>query len=916
MAFSFFGEQKWYGLFSGLALALLVPCATWPQQGLPENPYSDAQSTQTQVDCFDPANAGSAACANPSSSQPQSLQNPLQPGTPIGTNEVSPQIPSTYTDNELLNRQRMYGIPQRTAPEALTEFQKFVAAATGQVLPIFGAEIFRNVPSTFAPLDLTPVPSDYVVGPGDELRIRVWGQVSFQANLRVDRSGEVYLPHIGPVHVAGLAFSSLQGQLNDAIGRVYRNFQLTVDIGQIRAIQVYVTGQARHPGVYTVSSLSTLLDALFASGGPSVEGSLRRIELRRDGKLVTELDLYRFLTSGDKSQDAKLEPGDVLFIPPVGPQVAVTGSVRNQRIYELKPGETVGELLADAGGGSALASQTQISIGRIAGHQDMSSLNVPFNAAGLATPLRDGDLVRVTAILPRFQDTVTLRGNTANPGRFGWHSGMRISDLIPDKESLLTRDYWWNRAKLGLPTPEFEADDRLRQLRQPTQAQPWPPTGTRTCPYGPYSPSGTTQNGMQGVAGAQNTQDGYDGYGQNGTMQPCGMAQNGYGYSGQPGTGQTPNSNGQSMPQPAASNGALAEQQEQGEWSGTEDNGANPQTGYPAGTPQRPRTEVQFLAPEIDWDYAVIERLNRETLKTEIIPFDLGRVVLQHDSAQDLELEPGDVVTIFSEADIRLPVAQQSKLIRLEGEFNHAGTYLARPGETLRELVERAGGLTPQAYLYGSEFRRESTRRIQQQRMDEYVQNLTMQMARSSLAMVSSAVSTAQDLSSSTMANTNEQQIVAELRQVRATGRIVLQFRPGSAGNVQIPDIALENGDTFIVPSRPANVNVIGAVYDQNSFLYNPDQTVKKYLHLAGGPNRNADKGHEFIIRADGEVVSRDSLSSSPWMSNFESLRLNPGDTLVVPEKTFRPGALRGFLDWSQLFSQFALGAAALSVIQ
>lgn len=902
---------KWCSLFSGLILAILVPCVGNSQQGASENPYSDTQSTQ--ADCSDPSLAGSAVCASQASSQ--SSQNPLQPGVPLGVNAVTPQIPSSYTDNELLARRRAYGALQTRIPEPLTEFQKFAASATGQVLPIFGENLFRDVPSTFAPLDLTPVPSDYVVGPGDELRIRVWGQISFQANVRVDRSGEVYLPHIGPVHVAGLPFSALQGQLNDAIGRVYRNFQLTVDIGQIRAIQVYVTGQARHPGVYTVSSLSTLIDALFASGGPSIQGSLRRIELRRNGKVVTELDLYRFLAGGDKSQDVNLEPGDVLFIPPAGSQVAVTGSVRNPRIYELKPGETVGELLTDAGGASSLASQTQISIGRIAGHQEMSSTDVPFNAAGLTTPLRDGDLVRVTAILPRFQNTVTLRGNTANPGKFGWHQGMRISDLIPDKEALLTRDYWWNRAKLGLPTPEFEADDQLRELHQPTQAQPWPPTGRRTYPCGQYAPFGRSgqygqssaaQNGIQGAV-----QSGCD---QNSSTDQYGVEQ-GYGQQG-----QTDQQSG-AMPQRSASNGTLAAQQEQNnpyDQYGETNYGVGPnsQTGYPRSTPQRPKTEVRFLAPEIDWDYAVIERLNRQTLKTELIPFDLGRVVLQHDSTQDLELEPGDVVTIFSDADIRLPIAQQSKMIRLEGEFNHAGTYMVRPGETLRELVERAGGLTPQAYLYGSEFRRESTRRIQQARMDEYVQNLTMQMERSNLATVSSAVSSAQDLASSSMANTSEQQIVAELRQVRATGRIVLQFRPGSMGDSQIPDIALENGDTFIVPSHPANVNVIGAVYDQNSFLYTPDQTVKKYLHLAGGPNRNADRGREFIIRADGEVVSRDSLSSAPWMSGFENLHLNPGDTIVVPEKVFKPSALRGFLDWSQLFSQFALGAAALSVIQ
>jgi protein involved in polysaccharide export with SLBB domain len=179
---------------------------------------------------------------------------------------------------------------QELASEPPTEFQRFIESTTGQILPIFGVQLFRSVPSTFAPLDLAPVPLDYRIGPGDELRIRVWGQVSFQVNVRVDRSGEIFLPQVGPVHVANLLFSDLDGHLRGAIGRVYHNFDLTADVGQIRAIQVYVTGQARRPGVYTISSLSTLVDALFASGGPSSQGSMRHIQLRRGGALVTDFD--------------------------------------------------------------------------------------------------------------------------------------------------------------------------------------------------------------------------------------------------------------------------------------------------------------------------------------------------------------------------------------------------------------------------------------------------------------------------------------------------------------------------------------------------------------------------------------------------------------------------------------------------
>ncbi len=777
----------------------------------------------------------------------------LQTRSPLpGALGNSPRNPNgNYSDIDQFTRQNAARNQTPLPPEPLTEFQKFVASTSGQTLPIYGASLFSSVPSTFAPLDLTPVPLDYIVGPGDELRIRAWGQVNFQINVRVDRSGEVFLPQVGPVHVAGMAFSALGAHLRGAVGRVYRNFDLTVDVGQIRAIQVYVSGEARRPGVYTVSSLSTLVDALFASGGPSVQGSMRRVQLRREGALVTEFDLYDLLMRGDKSKDVKLQSGDVILIPAVGPQAAVTGSVRNPAIYELKENESLSGLLANAGGVSSVASEARVSIERIEDHRDRFAMEVAYDASGLATAMADGDLVRVFSIVPIYRKTVILRGNTANPGRFAWHVGMRLSELIPDKESLMTRNYWWKRSQAGLPVPEFEPTPGFSDMRQPAENQ-----AVTLKPAPPEEPDASGQNGLQ----------------------------QGQGLSAQ--------QRGRST--------SLASQQA----------GFSSRVVAPA-----QRTEIRAFAPEIDWDYAVIQRLDPETLKAVLIPFDLGKLVLQHDASQDLELQAGDVVSVFSEADIRVPLADQTKSITLDGEFIHAGVYTAQPGETLRHLVERAGGLTPNAYLYASEFARLSTRALQQARIDEYVQTLSMAIQRSSLALASSSSSASQDLTSGAPAQSSERDIIASLRQIRATGRIVLRFTPNSSGVDSLPDIPLEDGDRFVVPSVPATVNVVGSVYDQNSFLYQPGRRAGTYLRQAGGPNRDADRGHEFVIRADGEVVSRDK-NKSIWGNEFNNVRIYPGDTIMVPEKTFKPSALRGFTDWSQMFSQFALGAAALSVLK
>lgn len=859
--------------------------------------YYPQQQTNESGDCSGPAAAETPGCAlqNQNTSMPAQLapqrstsESALPPGQPPPN--------TTYTDesSRVAPYRRYWPSEVTLPPEPLSEYQKFVAATTGQVLPIFGENLFRTVPSTFSPLDLTPVPPDYVIEPGDELRVRVWGQVNFRADLHVDRTGEIYIPQVGEIHVAGIPFSALNQHLRDAIGKIYRNFDLSANIGQIGAIQVFVTGRARRPGVYTVSSLSTLADALFASGGPAIDGSMRNIQLRRNGRTLTVFDLYALLIFGDKSSDARLLDGDVIFIPGAASRVAVTGSVRTPAIYEIRSGETIGDALRFAGGVSAIAAQTRISVERIEDHQTREAFETAFDRAGLAAPLSDGDILRILSIVPMYQKTVTLRGNIANPGRFGWHPGMRLSDLIPDRDSLITREYWWKRALLGLPSPEFEPAGELLNLHQPSAPEDLRQLAAQKgLPVNPAELATLSPQQFQAeqALAAQSMT----------ANQPAGASA---GLTAQQAAAlaQAQSSGRTSILPPAqnsSSNSALASELTQ------RTNAMSP----------TPTIQVSRAAPEIDWDYAVIERMDPNTLKDTLIPFDLGRLVLNHDQSQNLELQPGDVVTIFSQADIHVPLAQQTKYVWLEGEFIHAGVYSVHPGETLRDLVRRAGGLSSRAYLYGSEFTRESTRVIQQRRIDEYVQQLQMEIERGSLQLAASPVSTAQDMAGGAAAQASENALVAQLRQIRATGRIVLELRAGSAGVDSLPDITLEDGDRFMVPPIPATVNVVGAVYDQNSFLYQSVRRTGDYLHMAGGPDRDADSRHDFIIRADGSVVSR-SAENGIWGNAFDALRIYPGDTIVVPEKTFKPSALRGFLDWSQLFSQFALGAAAIAVIQ
>lgn len=790
-------------------------------------------------------------------SDPESLYN-FGNGEPVN---LSPQGNGPASRDQAKTQQI------KLPPERPTEFQRFVADDIGTMLPIYGNQLFSEVPSTFAPLDRVPVTPNYSIGPGDELLLRASGSITFYLRETVDRSGNIYIPHVGLIQVAGTRFMEVRDYLTQQISREFRRFDLSVEMGHLRSIQVFVVGRTRRPGSYTISSLSTLVNGLFASGGPSSAGSMRHIELRRGSSSVTEFDLYDLLLNGDKSKDVALLPGDVIYIAPAGPRVALAGSVSEPAIFEIRKGEVVGDLLKMAGGLTSLATLQSGEIERIDSRGERQVLEIRFDEAGLATPLKDGDILRVLSIVPRFDNEVTLRGNVANPGRYPWHAGMRVRDLIPDKESLLTRDYWRRKNRLV-----------YAQAKQPAEASDSSP-----------SRAGTDQrdtdptNGFLRSPGTTAADDETSGTGQFGRTGSSSTAAGGRGI--QPSRSDQSSSKGES----------IANQTE-------------------STAPRFPVTnQVELRVPEIDWDYAVIERKSSKDLTTSLKSFNLGQAVLQDDETQNLELQPGDVVTIFSQADIHVPQTRRTKFVRLEGEFKSAGVYSVEPGETLRELVERSNGLTPQAYLFGSSFTRASTREQQQARLDQYSSDLEADIDRAAVNRSTSAV-TVQEAAAVSSSLESQRALVQKLKLVRATGRIVLDIAPNSHSASDIPDIPLEDGDSFVVPSKPSSVSVIGSVYDQNAFVFERRRKADDYLQLAGGITKDGDSKHAFVIRADGSVVSRKSRTARS-SGGFDSLRMNPGDAVVVPEIVNKITVLRGLTDWSSIFSQFGLGAAAINVL-
>jgi protein involved in polysaccharide export with SLBB domain len=760
-----------------------------------------------------------------------------------------------------------------------SDFQQFAEDDTGHRLPVYGRRFFDQLPTTFAPVDRVPVPADYVLGPGDELLIRAWGKIDLDSRVTVDRNGQVYLPRVGMLNVAGLRYEQLDGYLHAAISVLFKDFELNVALGQLRSIQIFVLGSARQPGAYTVGSLSTLVNAVFTSGGPSATGSMRHMQLRRGDRLVADFDMYDLVQKGDKSHDVPLLPGDVIYIPPIGAQIAISGNVNEPGIYELKGETTVAAALEGAGGLTSLAGAERILLERIENHSRRRVEEFPLDASGFARLLHDGDLLRIFPLSPKFENAVTLRGNVAQPGRYVWKEGMRVSDLIPSRDFLITRDFW-NR-----------------------QNQPTPHNTDH--PFGRSGQSGYPRTDELGNGRTRQS-------GNQPTNQP-----------GDPRMGQFED---QRMDH-------LEDQSEDPRRGQFEDEPDNQRSGQfedqPTGRPGSQRNDVSGSSDrsgdtratmiatvgqnnaEINWEYAVIERLDDHDLSTRLIPFRLVNAIDNRASPDNQLLRAGDVVTIFSRADLPLPVEKHASFVRVGGEVNAPGLYRVNPGETLRELVETAGGLTPHSYLYASVFTRVSTRHAQEDQLKQAADQMQKELA---ARYANATPTTGQTASDQQIQLGLQQAALARLSSIKPTGRVVLAMKPDAATAGDIPDFSLEDGDTFYIPPRFNTVQVEGSVYNPNAFRHQAEKRLVAYLNDAGGATREADQKRIFVIHADGTVVSRQSRNDHSH-GNFEKLRLLPGDAIVVPEKVRVTSKINDLLQVTQFMSQTALTAAALSVV-
>jgi protein involved in polysaccharide export with SLBB domain len=766
---------------------------------------------------------------------------------------------------------------KKPSPLPPNEFQKYVLQTTGQSLTLFGSEFFENLSNNNGQFSRSPVSDDYVLGAGDQLLIRVWGSTSLEATVTIDRQGSIAFPKLGTLRLAGVKAGQLDAVMKSFFNKFFKDIEVGVSVGKLRKITIFVVGQARNPGSYSFTGQSTLTTALFASGGPNSSGSLRSLQVIRQGKSVAEFDLYNFLGKGDKSQDIKLQDGDVVFYPKAIGYMAVIGKINTPSIYEVKVvNDTLDYFITLAGGLPVSADPRRATLDRIqpGADQPRTIESVSLLNAGLQTKVKNGDILTVAASLTEIASAVTLRGSVAQPARLPWSPGMRVSDVIDKKSLLLTPESIRKQNEVLFDIFEKERTARSR-ARVPADL-----AAERVLLMG--------RNDIEPDRNQQNL------FSPNGPLSPLGGSRQN--------EQQAPKSN-----DPGKSTEL------------TDRDVAIALLGKPVISENSLADRIGQLNEQINLDYAVVERFSRETLQVSLLPFNLGKMLMFPKGQDDLVLEAGDIITVFSSKEIQIPTSRQKAFVKIEGEVNNPGIYPVGPSDTLKSLIEKAGGTTQEAYLFATGLFREEVKKSQQRNMEKLLRKMESESSAAVAQITQSGGASADPAALQAKVQSVQQaqrQSLERFRMLKPEGRISLSIKPSLNVSVEnFPSLRLENGDRINIPPRPDFIQVFGSVNTESALVYKPGLSVKDYISIAG-VGGSADLNGAILVRADGSAMTNQSY----WSNDVLSAQVLPGDTIVMPEKFDRESGLsqivRNAKDFTQVLYQLGLGAAAIKTLR
>ncbi|NNF67437.1 MAG: hypothetical protein HKM98_08000 [Gammaproteobacteria bacterium] len=721
----------------------------------------------------------------------------------------------------------------------------------------FGYELFSGVPTTFAPATDIPVPTDYIIGPGDTVIIQLFGNQNKRYVLKVSREGNIDLPSIGPISVKGLSFSAMREELQTRIRGQMIGVESSIALGELRSIRIFVLGDAQRPGSYTVSGLSTITNALFLSGGVNEQGSLRSIQLKRNGRTVQTLDLYKLLLQGDTRADVRLQPGDAIFVPPLGKTSAVGGQVLRPAIYELRNEKTVDDLINLAGGLLPSAYPYSARLERIDRSARRSVIDVNLqNRQGARTTIRDGDVLWVEPVIDEVGSGVVLSGHVHRPGARQFITGMRLSDLIKDSDELRPMadlHYILVRREQG---PE-----RAIEVFSADLGEAWSNRGTAKDP----------------VLEVRDQIMVFD-IGPDRAERLLPLLED------------------------------LRMQSRSGELSQEVTVGGRiiGEGVYPLEAGMRVSDLIRAGGGLQEAAYTLQAELTRyyaeggETRRTELLTVDLG-AILSGDRAADLQLRAYDNLIIKE-----IPQWQVQESVVVDGEVRFPGTYILQRGETMSSVLARAGGLTDLAFPTGSVFVRKDLMRREQEQIKNLASRLEADIVAFSLQALQTDANAAQALSIG-------QSLLQQLRETRATGRMVIDVDNVLANQGDpVQDVVMRDGDKLLIPKKNQEVTVLGEVQYATSHIYQPGLGRDDYISRSGGLTDKADKKRIYVVRANGAVLAGEG---SRWFQRANTAEIRPGDTIVAPLDADRMSSLALWTNVSQIVYQLALAAASASAI-
>jgi protein involved in polysaccharide export with SLBB domain len=781
------------------------------------------------------------------------------------------------------------------------------------VVERFGSEIFRNGTGNFdeLPMDL-PVGPDYVLGPGDGLNIDLWGAVSQRLRRVVDREGRVALPEAGAVQVAGRTLGDVQHLVQNALRSQFREVQADVSLSRLRTVRVYVVGDVQRPGAYDVSSLSTPLNALYTAGGPTARGSLRLLRHYRGTQLIQNVDIYDLLLHGVRSGIERLQAGDTILVPPIGPQVTIEGMVRRPSIYEMNGEKSLAEVLELAGGVLPSGTLRHVDVERLQAHESRSMLRVdlPENnnqqavtAALEDFKIQDGDKIKISPILPYADKTVYLDGHVFRPGKFAYREGMKVTDLIKSYHDLLPEPSKRHAEIIRLNPPDytptviaFNLGDALDGKEQNLVLKPFDTvrvfgrfdfedTPVITVSGEVRDPGDHLTNGVTRLRDAVYLAGGVTPDAQIDDAQVFRRSSDG--------KLKVFSVNLEKALAGDEANNVLLEPRDrvfihknlakvdpatvtiQGEV-------ARPGK-YPLGTDMSAAELVRLAGGLKRSAYTESADLTRYLVEDgkkvvgERVTVQIAKA-LAGEPDTDVRLQDGDVLSIGQLAGWK----DMGATITLEGEVVHPGTYGIREGERLSSVIERAGGFRSDAYPYGVIFEREQVRDLEEKNRADLIRRVQAEGAELKLTPEPDPE---MKLSKDAMM-LQWQTALERLQNTPPSGRLVVHISKDTKKWANTAaDVNVRAGDRVFIPKKPNFVVVTGSVYNPTAVTYRSSKNAGWYLSQAGGPTTMANKKAIFVIRADGSVISD---RSGGWFSGgVDRAALQPGDMVVVPERSY-----------------------------